>query len=299
MPKDPYSPKGTWPLRPNQARHKAHEKKSGPEKESTAEAGHSSGPISGRDVTIVREGIGGLLDQEEDTPVGDDGFIKRVVDEHGRRWLYVRFFNPGSQEFDWYCIRLSHPTEDPTFEVPTDGTIDVGGIPTQRPITATGGALVIPTASTAIRATIEINGVAIPVVQLAQAGTPTCQFSVPVPEGYNLEPLIARFYWYSVTGSFGSGTIGIRAMGYGAGEDVVAFSGSFIEVTSANDVLIGGLNVTILTAEFTPVVPVGTLERGDDMHFEIRRNGGTYPDSMDLSKVQVFYERDRFSDVVS
>lgn len=293
---NPYSPKGTWPTNLDESRHEPHEKKSGPNRESTAESGHSSGPISGHDVTLLREGIGGLLEQGVESPIGEDGYVKRTWDEHGRKYLEIRFWNPASQTWDWYRVRMTR-SDDRNFEVPEAGAIDVGGLPTVRPIIVLGGSFRVPSGGAATVGDEQIALSAISVARLPAGAVTNICFQVPIPDGYNLGPLQSRYYAYPSAPGVGTVILGSQAFSVGDGEGAPTVLGTYEKVTittvAATQLIVSGL-----TAEYTPQ---GSSARGEEMHFFVQRDGvtDTYASPIWISKMQTFYRKDRHSDVAA
>lgn len=274
----------------------SHRSKGGGDRERVVTPGRTQGPAPAGKWQGLLNAIGTLDAQVDEIPVDGEEHgsrIKIAYDPQGRSWLCWKVYKSGRTVPEWYCVKGVRTHAEPDFEIPDGGGINVGGAPAERPIIASAGALTIPTGSTATSANIIVSDSEIPVKLLPQAGTPTLQFQTSLPHGYNLGPMNFRIYFQAIAGTTGTHILGVRAKVVPAGV-VPAFSGPFVELTET--VAADGAIVTPFSANFTPV---GTPARGDSLHFEIRRNGGTDPSTTNLERVFILYARDRFTDAVS
>jgi hypothetical protein len=273
-----------------------HEKarlKLGPSRESIAVPGDSQGPISGENLLELLEAVGDTHDQKDECPSeGELGpsIVQRVKDERGRVWLCMRFRNRASKTEDWYAVRM-YNAEDPVFEIPEFGDIQVGGLPAERPLTVFANSLTVPAVNGATVQKDLIGDSTVWVARFDNTLVESVEFSAPLPDGYNKGPLLARFYWFSADADPGTFLWEITSKFTTDGAAMPAW-GSYTQVSDSN---LGNEfhHVTELSAEFTPD---GTATRGGDIYFRVRRSGGTAPGDGRLSKVQVFYAKDRFSD---
>lgn len=296
----PYTFKGLRPDLIDRSEHKAYEKKSGPGREAPAQSGHSSGPISGSDVTLLREGIGGLTEQGDDTPVGDNGVLQLIVDEHGRRFFYGRFKIPGTTEFDWYRMQMWHP-EDPGISIGGGGGIDVGDVATERPITIRANNLYPPLsgsgASTPVQIELPIGPTNLWFMDFDQSPEQFAEVSIVVPAGYGGGPMVAFFYWY--VRSAGGGTTAIWTISAKTVDDGGDPDFAWPTAVSVTDtrISLNKLMVSAATPEFTPAGEGGEVhKRANDILFRISRNGGSNSTPVSLNKVVIYYGKDLHSD---
>jgi len=279
------------------ALHRLHDSLSrGSEQLPTVVPGVRFGLMDPGELKALKAAVETLDEQLEFLPDHEDfgSRVKIVFDQYGSAYFAIKVYTYARTAFDWYYLRF-YKASQPNFDVPPGGDITVGAVPVERPVTITAGATVIPAGSTATSADLVVGDSTVAVKQMPAAGTPTVQVSVPFPEGYNLGQLAARFYFYTILGVAGTVTLGIRAKAVTGGVAIPSFTSAWTEVTTTVSNL-NGLNITPVTALFD-AVPAAL--RGDDIHMEIRRNGGTYGLAASLSKVQVFYQRNRLTDRVA
>lgn len=273
------------------------EKKRGPGLESRAVSGHTQGPISGEDLYRLKEGIDGLENQVPEIPeTGDeDTILQRVVDEFGHVYLAMRVRDDGTTDERWTYQRMPS-LDNPDFEIPEGGTIDVNGAPYERPITLKGGGLRIPTGSTSSTSDQDIGLSRVPVAVFPASVVSTAHQQTAIPEGYNGGTLVARWYGYASAAGVGTAIMGIQAKSLGNGSNFSVALGTYTEVTLTT-VTTNELIISALSAEFTPE---GTPDGGEEFHFYMQRDGvtDTYASDFWLSQIQVMYKRDQFTDKV-
>lgn len=283
---DAYSRHRLPPRDPSPRPLEDHDAKGGDHRERTATEGMDDGPIDGHTLhDLIFNGVHPEILTEPPTEETSGRFAVQK-DAFGFPLVYVRDPEWGTLGFKW--TRVFPPT---SVDLDAGGSIDVGGVPTQRPITVKAGSLTALPGAVPTKLDRVIGGSPMTVRDFTTGDG--AGFQVILPEGYNLGTIAVRYLWYAQDGVAGTVKFGVQVKAVAAGESAPLYPAT-VESVSSN----GGIDVLNVSPFVTATVG-STPGRSNQYHFLfIRLAGDTYPSAVSLSDIQILYGRDRHSDAV-